>query len=246
VVDPVQPVPLVIQDDLETPVLLVPPASPVAPSRRHAKWLPSHHADLAQPVHLDHPDLLDHPEMPDQTDNPATPDNKPDLENPDQRDPPAHLASPVNPEALDSPVNLDKASQPPLEHLDQPETPDHKAQPASPVSPATTANPEALDPRDHPAQTDSLAAMATPDNPDRPVNPVVRARRAFAPSTAPSTAECSSKTEHGDKRTWTLQAKPILADKWMLLTIVKFLLIFPSTLCWHCSFLRDSVIVKRS
>jgi len=200
VVDPALPVPLVIQDDLETPVLLVLLVSLAAPSRLLVKSSPSRHADLAQLVHPAHPDLPDHPEMPDQTDNPATPDNKPDLENPDRRDPPAHLASPVNPEALDNPVNLDKASQPPLEHLDQQEMPDHKDQLDNPDNPETMDNPEAPAPRAHLDPTDSPAATDTPDNPVRLVNPVVKARRVSVPSTAPSMVVSSSRMELVVKR----------------------------------------------
>jgi len=230
----------------ESPEPLVFPEHPASHQLPHASPSRHHHANLAHKVplaHLDHLEALatqDHLEMPESPVPMLHPVNL------DPRDLPARPERPVH---LDHLVMLDpqpRASQPLLESPERPEMLDHPDQLDHPESLARTERPDQQDPKDHPDPMDHPAPMDSLDLQARPAHPEDRARRAFAPSTAPSTAECSSKTEHGDKRTWTLQAKPILADKWMLLTIVKFLLIFPSTLCWHCSFLRDSVIVKRS
>jgi hypothetical protein len=159
------------------------------------------------------------------------------------RDPLDHLARLDHLDHLEMLDPQPSASQPPLESPARPEMLDHPDQLDPLASLARTERPDQLDPKVHPDPTDHPAPMDSLDLPDHPAHQELRVRRVSAPSTAPSTEACSSKTEHGDKRTWSLQAKPILADKWMLLTIVKFLLIFPSTLCWHCPFRRDSIIV---
>jgi hypothetical protein len=225
------PEPLVFQE---------PPASHQLP---HASPSRHHHANLAHkvpPAHLDHPEALatqDRPEMPA---NPAPTLHPVNL---DPRDLPARPERPVHLDHLEMLELPRRASQPPLESPESPEMLDHPDQLDHPESLARTERPDQLDPKVHPDPTDHPAPMDSLDLPDHPAHQELRVRRVSAPSTAPSTEACSSKTEHGDKRTWSLQAKPILADKWMLLTIVKFLLIFPSTLCWHCPFRRDSIIV---
>jgi len=227
----------------ERPVFQEPPENHQLP---HASPLRHHHANLAHKVplaHLDHPEELatpDHPEMPE---SPA-----PTLHpvNPDPRDLPAR---PERPDHLDHLEMLDPplpVSQPPLESPESPEMLDHPDQLDHPESLARMDSPDQQDPKAHPDPMDHPAPMDSPDLPAHPAHLELRARRVSAPSTALSTAVCSSKTEHGDKPTSTLEPKPILADVWMLLTIAKFLLIFPSTLCWQLPFRRDSVIVKRS
>jgi len=227
----------------ELPVFQEPPANHQLP---HASPLRHHHANLAHKVPLVH---LDHPEelaTPDHLEMPESPELMHHPVSLDPRDLPAH---PERPAHLDHPEMLEPpqpASQPPLESPESPEMLDHPDQLDHPESLARTERPDQLDPRAHPDPMDHPAPMDSPDLPAHLDHLELRARRVSAPSTAPSTAACSSKTEHGDKSISTLQAKPILADKSMLLTIAKFLLIFSSTLCWQLPFRRDSVIVKRS
>jgi len=230
----------------ESPEPLVFQEHPASHQLPHASPSRHHHANLAHKVplaHLDHLEALatqDHLEMPESPVPMRHPVNL------DPRDLPARPERPVH---LDHLVMLDpqpRASQPLLESPERPEMLDHPDQLDHPESLARTEHPDQLDPRAHPDPMDHPAPMDSPDLPAHLDHLELRARRVSAPSTAPSTAACSSKTEHGDKSISTFQAKPILADKSMLLTIAKFLLIFSSTLCWQLPFRRDSVIVKRS
>jgi hypothetical protein len=227
----------------ELPVFQEHPANHQLP---HASPSLHHPANLAHKVplaHLDHLDRLatqDHPEMPE---GPAATHHPANL---DLRDHPAHLESLAHLDHLEMLEAPPQASQPPLESPESPEMLDHPDQLDHPERTATTERPDPQDPKAHPDPMDQEAPMDSLVPPAHLAHLERRARKVSAPSTALSTAACSSKTEHGDKQISTLQAEPILADNWMLLTIANFLLIFPSTLCWHCPFCRDSVIVKRS
>jgi len=243
---PEEPAQLASPARTESPELQVFQEHPASHQLPHASPLRHHHANLARKVplaHLAHLDRLatqDHLEMPE---SPAL------MLHPANLDPRDLPARPERPDHLDHLEMLEpphRASQPPLESPESPEMLDHPDQLDHPESPARTDSPDQQDPRAHPDPMDHPAPMDSPDLPAHQAHLELRARRVSAPSTAPSMAACSSKTEHGDKPTSTLQAKPILVDKWMLLTIAKFLLIFSSTLCWQLPFRRDSVIVKRS
>jgi len=121
----------------------------------------------------------------------------------DHPDPLDHLDHQARPEPTDRPATLVPLLKANHSSPANPETPEIKDRPDRPVRPATPArtespvSPDRKDPRDRPDRP------ATTDNPARPVRPDHRVRperRVSAPSTARSTAACSSRTERGDKR----------------------------------------------
>jgi hypothetical protein len=160
----------------------------------------SHHATHAHLAHPDHPDQPDHlataadldlPASPETTDSPAQPVPLAPTDHPDQ---PAQMDHAVTPDDQHNPPRTPLASQ------DQQERPDH------PVCPATTAHPDATDSPDKPDPTvppDPLAPVAPTAKMaqlDPPANPVHRESAVSAPSTAPSTAVCSSKMEQDESK----------------------------------------------
>jgi len=153
------------------------------------------HATRAQP---DHPARLAHPartEMPASLVSQEAPDT---TDNPDKLAPRARPVLPASPVVQDSLVSLDspaKTARRNLEPLARPAMLEHLVNPDSPAPQDKTVALAPLDPRDLPARPDSLATMVTPDNLASLVNPEALARRASAPSTAPSTAESFSRTE---------------------------------------------------
>jgi hypothetical protein len=191
------------------PASPVAPANPVHPANQatpanlqlpHARPPPHHHANLAHkdlPAHPDHPDL---PETPERLVPPADPDTMPHPEPPDPED---HPDLPEKPDQLDHPERPDN---PPLpshslpEPPEKPETSDPLDLPAHPDNPVWTAHLDLPARKESPARPESPEPTATPDQPDPPAQPERPERKVSARNTAPSTEECSSRTELADKK----------------------------------------------
>jgi len=106
----------------------------------------------------------------------------------------------------ESPASQPKASPSPPENLEKPATKDLQVHQVPQDRPAPTARPDQPDRKENPAQTELQAKTAKPDLLDHQVAPERLARRASAPSTAPSTEASSSRTAPDDKRHATLSS----------------------------------------
>ena len=91
--------------------------------------------------------------------------------------------------------------------------PDPQEAPDSPAVPASQAAPARPVPRDLPALRARPETTASPDNRDRPDSRDRPARRESAPSTVPSTAECSSRTEPADAKRQQQRPRPIRQNR---------------------------------
>jgi len=214
-----------------SPVLLVFLATPESHQLPLANQSPHRRASLAHkdlPAHPAHQDLLatqDHQAML------ASPEPMHHPANPARRDPPDHQERPDHQDQPATPDPQQSASQPPQESPEKPEMLDHPAQPAHLESPERTDSPAQPAPRDHPVPMDHQAPMDSPDPPAHLVLPDHRARRVSAPSTAPSTAVSSSRTEQDDKELQppALQSTPYaLFDQLCLAFIVVHVAVFRS------------------
>jgi len=201
------------------------------------------HARKDLPAHPDHQAQLetqDHPEMPAS----QAPTHHP--VNPVQRDPPDLPERLDHQDPLAMPALQQSASRPHRASPARQEMLVHPAQPAHQESQEKTARPDLQAPRAHPDPMDHQVPMDSPDLPARLELLDHRARRVSAPSTALSTAVCSSKTEHDDKdRPATFK---VIADSCRQMDAVnnsKNSTNLSSTLCWQRPFRRDSVIVQR-
>jgi len=167
------------------------PASLLSPSVLRPHQL---HANLAPTVSQDLPDHQD------PMDSQAHQDRQEREAETQLQDPQAHLDPLETPEDPDSQEDQDSQALPlranrPLEHQDLQETPEHQVNQEAQERPEDPDRLAVQDPRDH---QDPQAAPEMTVSPDSQVqlasqDPVER--RASAPSTAPSTEECSSRTE---------------------------------------------------
>jgi len=189
---------LVHQDPTEIPATPEDPEPPVSPARHHS---PSalrplqHHASLAP---TDSQDLQAHQ---DPMDNQEAQDRQERVVETHRQDLQAHQDPAATPEAQDSQEDQDSQELQPRASREELELPDPQEMPERQDSQEAQDKPEAQDklaaqdPRDHQDHQETPETMASPVSPDRPVNPEAEARRASAPSTAPSTVECSSRME---------------------------------------------------
>jgi hypothetical protein len=166
-------------------------------SARRSKF---HHATRAHPVHPAH---LDPPDPPETTAHPAHQANQATTVNPAQQDHRdrtdllVHLAQMVN-EA--TPADQLKALPTPPARRVPTESPDLQVFPATPELQDATASPAKQDPTDHLVPPAHLARTAKTAQLVLPANPDHRASAVSAPSTAPSTAVSSSRTEHDENK----------------------------------------------
>jgi len=191
----VHPVNLDIPVVPEMLVLQEPPVTPVNQLLLLVKQPLLHHAIHAQ---LDQPDLLDHLDhlvMPEPLDNPVDPEMTVNLVKLDPRVLLDLLDRLEILEPLVNLVNLDHRAHLNLDHLDQPVMLEPLDPLANLVNLDKTADLAQLDQRAHPDHLANPDPMDILDNPVRLVKLAGRARRASAPSTAPSMVECSSRTE---------------------------------------------------
>lgn len=204
-------------DMLAVQEILVQTASPVLPAllelpdvqvarRLSARKSTSHRATHAHLAHLDRPDRPAHL---------ATLDDQDPLEHPETTD---------SPDPLDRPARTDHLEPLEATELEATQADQHRALPtalenpalleraAHQVSLATTVHLVATDSLDQLDRTDHLVPPvpeARMERTARPVLPDNRARKenaVSAPSTAPWTAECSSKTERDVKQQLALIA----------------------------------------
>jgi len=116
------------------------------------------------------------------------------------RDLPARPASPVNLDSPEAQAILLRLKTAALAHLDPLAAPAHLARPVLLVNPDSPVAQERPARKDLPDNPDSPETMDSPEPPETLEHLVDQARRASAPSTAPSTVVCSSRTAPGDVR----------------------------------------------
>jgi len=198
--DQALPVPPALLDSPETQEPQELQDSLASPSKLPANKPPSHPAslapaaNLASPAHLDPLDSLD---------SPVNLANLEATHSPDPQDRLDHLETPEAPASPEALVSLDNPHNPRRLDLLLLAHQERLVPQASPETLAHLDSPEVLD---SPAQRvplerlDSLATTANPATQDSQDSPEVLERRESAPSTAPSTAESSSRTAPEDVR----------------------------------------------
>jgi len=159
-----------------------------------ASRLPQHHASLAPTASQD---LQDHQDPPETQEAQDRQEREAETQH---QDPQVHLDHRENQEAPDNQEDQDNQAlllraNRPLDHQDLQETPEHQV---NQVTQERLEDPDRLavqDLRDHQDSQAAPEMTVTPDSREVPVNQAVVERRASALSTAPSTVECSSRTE---------------------------------------------------
>lgn len=163
----------------------------------HVNQSPHHHANLAHKDHPDPKDLQDPRATQDQMELQASPDP---MDHPENRDPRDQRDHPESADLLDPTDHQEKMLQMShlfQEHQESQVTKAHRDHPDHQADRARMEQSVLRDPREKGAQTASPDPMDSQEHQDLRDLPAGLESAVSAPSTAPSTVEFSSRTEHG-------------------------------------------------
>ena len=194
---------LELQESPESLESLEPPecqGTPESLLSKPASQSPHHHASHAPLDHQDHQAPTELQVTPDRTEIQEPQETTEPQETQDPKD---HQEAQETQEPQEPPASQDKMPNPMEFSPESQDLPDHQDPPElqeTPVPPETMVPPDSQARRDPMDNLDNLDRTEIPEPQDSQEAQEMLERRVSAPSTAPSTEECSSRTEPDDKQ----------------------------------------------